>query len=82
MECGGSDTKGMTDWLFCPQCKSKKKSGGKKMASKFQPVKAEEEHQAAGESSTERTPGKENKRKRSMKDDKGKRSSSPSNPIS
>ncbi|XP_035873954.1 developmental pluripotency-associated protein 4 isoform X1 [Phyllostomus discolor] len=52
------------------KCKSKKKSGGKKMASKFQPVKAEEEHQAAGESSTERTSGKENKRKRSKKDDK------------
>nr|XP_045042497.2 developmental pluripotency-associated protein 4-like [Desmodus rotundus] len=50
--------------------KSKKKSGAGKMASKFQPVKAEEEHQAAGESSTERTSGKETKQKRSRKDDK------------
>ncbi|XP_036912719.1 developmental pluripotency-associated protein 4 [Sturnira hondurensis] len=40
------------------------------MASTLQPVKAEEEHQTAGESSTERTSGKETKRKRSMKDDK------------
>ncbi|XP_036984543.2 developmental pluripotency-associated protein 4 [Artibeus jamaicensis] len=53
------------------KCKSKKKSGGKKMASaSFQPVKAEEEHQAAGESSTESTSRKETKRKRSMKSDK------------
>ena len=76
------ETRGTTDWLFCPQCKSKKKSGAGKMASKFQPVKAEEEHEAAGELSTERTSGKETKRKRSRKDDKGKRSSSPLNTIS
>ncbi|XP_054433207.1 developmental pluripotency-associated protein 4 [Pteronotus mesoamericanus] len=51
-------------------CNSKKKSGGKKLAGKFQPVKAEEEHQAAGESNIERSSGKETKRKRSKKDDK------------
>ncbi|XP_044892840.1 developmental pluripotency-associated protein 4 isoform X1 [Felis catus] len=71
--CGGSGTRGKTDWLLSQQ-NSTKKSGEDYFACKSQPVSREatEKQQASGEPKLPRPSVNGTKQKRSMKEDKEK----------